>query len=119
MSIIGTPFWNRIRPYLHITHCDKDGTQDDPRIRIEFLGLPPKLVHEALFLQMACVACGNPVNPLRRREGDIDRLYYAPACLVRVRIKCSRGAEARTEYDRFKDLANGPLAPDTRQMSLF
>lgn len=99
MSIMGHVIWPRIIPHLVVTPCG-DGSIE-PRHRIEFLGLPDALGREASFIQMPCVCCGRPINPLRRRVGDAhDRLYYACTCLLNVRIACSRGGEARLEYER-------------------
>jgi hypothetical protein len=117
MTILAHPVWPRIREYLHVVECARDGGVDEPRIRIEFLGLPLALVHEVIYAQMACVTCKRPINPLRRREGDTDRLYYACCCHIGVRTRCSRSAEARVEYDRFKSLV-GTTQP-REQLSLF
>lgn len=116
VSILSHPIWPRIANHLKVTEYDRDGGHDEPRHRIEFLSLPEALGREAAFVQMPCVCCKRPVNPLRRREGDgWDRLYYAPCCALGVRIACSRGAEARDEYEKF-------IAGDRRtekQLSLF
>lgn len=102
MSLLHHEIWPQIANHLKVTEYDRDGGHDDPRHRIEFLSLPEILGRRAAFVQMPCVCCGRPINPLRRREGDgWDRLYYAPCCPVSVRVACSRGAEARAEYERF------------------
>lgn len=117
MSIVFDPIWPRIASYLLVDYYDKDGGHDDPRIRIGFVDLPQRLSEEAQFVRMRCVACGRPIHPLRRREGDgWDRLYYAPACPVTTRPACSRGAAASAEYERFKEL--NATRPDP-QLSLF
>lgn len=115
VSITNHPMWPRLKSYLFVTRYDRDGGHEDPRIRIELRELPERLMHEAMFVQMACVCCGRPVNPLRRRVGDTDRLYYAPACPIGVRTSCSRSSETTLEYDRFK---SEPASPST-QLSLF
>jgi hypothetical protein len=118
MSIVMSPVWSRLKPYLFVIRYDKDGGHDDPRIRIEFRDLPDPLSHEVQFFAMPCVVCLRPIYPLRRREGDgPDRLYYAPACPVGVRAACSRSAPAHLEYERFKgmDWAQGK----TQQLDLF
>jgi hypothetical protein len=105
ISIVFDPIWKRIASYLHIVECAQDGGVDDPRIRIEFLYVPEPLMRELVAVQMPCVACERPNNPLRRREGDawdMGRLYYAPACPITVRMACSRGRAAELEYERFK-----------------
>ena len=117
MSITNTVLWPRIEPYLFVIRYDKDGGHEDPRIRIEFRGLPPRLMADAMFVQMACVECGRPINPLRRREGDVDRLYYAVACQIGVRTACSRSAAAAAEYERFKSMSPEPSLPV--QLALF
>ena len=109
--------WPRLEPYLFVIPYDKDGGHEDPRIRIELRDLPDRLSQEAQFASMACVACARPIHFLRRREGDgLDRLYYAPACSIAVRVSCSRTAAAAAEYDRFKAF---PARPTTTQLSLF
>lgn len=103
MSIVDQPIWPRVAAYLFVIEYDRDGGHEDPRIRIELRGLPDQLSFDAQFVQMPCVECARPINPLRRREGDAhDRLYYAPTCQIGVRIACSRSASAAAEYDRFK-----------------
>lgn len=116
MSITHHDIWKRIEPYLHVVAYDKDGGHQDPRIRIEFLGVPFPLSIEAQFVHMPCVVCGRPIYPLRRREGDaFDRLYYAVTCQIGVRIACSRSTLAAEEYERFKTLAEKRPSP---QLSL-
>jgi hypothetical protein len=119
MSITSHPIWERVRPYLTIDHYDRDGGHADPRIRIGFSGLPQPLGIEAAHVQMRCVepSCQRPINPLRRREGDDwTRLYYAPCCPVTTRARCSRGAAAAAEYDRFKSPV---IVSPTAQLSMF
>lgn len=113
--------WPKIEPYLHVVECAQDGGITDPRIRIEFLGLPERLARELVNVIMPCVACERPNHPLRIREGDawdMGRLYYAPACPLTTRIACSRGNAAMLEYERFKGIASGRMKP-TAQLSLF
>lgn len=110
-SLIFLPCWTDLKPYLHIVECARDGGVDEPRIRIEFLGLPERLMRELVGVTMPCVACERPNFPLRRREGDawdMGRLYYAPACPIAVRMGCSRGRAAELEYERFKGLERDP-----------
>lgn len=118
MSITHSEIWDRIKVHLFVIPYDKDGGHEDPRVRIEFRGLARKLLDDAMFVQMPCVACGRPINPLRRREGDVDRLYYAVACQIGVRTSCSRSAAAAAEYDRFKSPASLG-APLPAQLLLF
>lgn len=109
MSITNTPLWPRLQPYLFVIRYDKDGGHDDPRIRIEFRDLPDPLSREAAFMAMPCVTCGRPIYPLRRREGDsFSRLYYAPTCQPALRVRCSRSASARIEYESFKEQVSRP-----------
>ena len=117
VSLIFLPIWNRVREYLHIVECAKDGGIDEPRIRIEFLGLPDRLSRELVMIETSCVSCERPVHPLRRRIGDgWDRLYYAPACPVAVRAACSRSRAAMLEYERFK---SPHIQRPPEQLSLF
>lgn len=103
VSIVFLPIWERLKNYLHVVPCAKDGGHEDPRIRIEFLDVPDPLSHEAVFITMPCVTCGRPNHPLRRREGDDwSRLYYAPSCPLTTRMACSRSRAAELEYERFK-----------------
>ena len=119
ISIRFMPIWDKIESYLHVVECARDGGIDEPRIRIEFLGLPETLMRELVCIEMPCVACERPNHPLRRREGDawdMGRLYYAPACPIAVRVACSRGRAAELEYERFKGIV--VTRPDP-QLSLF
>lgn len=118
VSIVFTSVWPRIREYLHVVECAADGGITDPRIRIEFLGVPERLARELVMYEMPCVSCERPNHPLRRREGDDwDRLYYAPTCQLTVRMSCSRGNAAMLEYERFKGIER--LLPPPTQLALF
>lgn len=121
-SIIFLPEWKELEPHLHVVDCAQDGgTIDDPRIRIEFLGLTEAQVRRLINVKMPCVHCCAENFPLRRRETDTfdqGRIYYAPACPIQRRIACSRGRAAELEYERFKGISiRGPL--QTAQLSLF
>lgn len=112
--------WDRIASFLVIDIYDKDGGHKDPRIRIGFDDLPEALGRELAFFEMPCVACGRPIKPLRRREGDEwTRLFYAPTCPITVRVACSRTRAAELEYERFKGLDASQVASAQRQLSLF
>lgn len=117
ISIIFEPVWPKLEPHLHVVPYDKDGGHEDPRIRIDFLDVPEALARELVMYRMPCVACQRPNHPLRRREGDDwDRLYYAPACALAIRVSCSRGRAVELEYERFKGLARSPRP--TAQLAL-
>lgn len=120
ISLIFSPIWSRVQEYLHVVECAADGGLDEPRIRIEFLGVPEPLMRELVAFEMPCVACERPNHPLRRREGDawdMGRLYYAPACPITTRMACSRGRAAELEYERFKGTQVRPRP--SPQLSLF
>jgi hypothetical protein len=119
ISITFSELWPRLEPYLHVVECAEDGGVDDPRIRVEFLHLPESFGRELVHVTMPCVACLEPILPLRRRVGDgFDRLYYAPCCRVTVRAACSRGRAAALEYERL--LAAWMHRPSpAAQLSLF
>lgn len=120
ISLIFSPIWSRVQEYLHIVECARDGGVDEPRIRIEFLGVPASVMREFVRFEMPCVACERPNHPLRRREGDawdMGRLYYAPACPIAIRMSCSRGRAAELEYERFKGLTRS--ARPAAQLTLF
>lgn len=118
VSIVFSSVWSRIEPHLVVEIYDKDGGHHDPRIRIGFSDLPEAFGRELAFLEMACVTCGRPIHPLRRREGDDwSRLFYAPTCPLAVRINCSRSRAAHLEYERFKGIERSPHV--RAQLSLF
>lgn len=120
VSLIFHPIWPKLREHLHIVECAQDGGVDDPRIRIEFLDLPERFMHELVTIEIPCVACERPNHPLRRREGDawdMGRLYYAPACPIAIRTACSRGRAAELEYERFKGITLDTRPP--AQLALF
>jgi hypothetical protein len=110
VSITRLPIFERLRPFFDIQLCVQDGSQRNPRIRIEFKGLPPDLEAEALKLSMPCVACGGSIHPIRSRNSAPKRgwrdanLYYAATCPLAVNIGCSRGGRARDEYSLIKSI---------------
>lgn len=119
-SIIFHPVWSEIEPHLHIVDCAQDGGVDDPRIRIEFLGLTEQQVRRYVNVVMPCVHCLADNFPLRRRDTDAfdqGRLYYAPACPLSRSVRCSRGRAAELEYERFKGIDGKPIT--AAQLSLF
>ncbi len=119
-SIVFTPAWAQLEPFLHVVECAQDGGLHEARIRIEFLDLPEQLARELVMFEMPCVDCGRPNHPLRRRQGDHwDRLYYAPTCPITVRMRCSRGRAAELEYERFKGILSSRLPRPGAQLSLF
>lgn len=119
-SLIFHPSWERLQQHLHVVEYDKDGGHKEPRIRIDFLGLPEKWSRELVMLEMMCVACQRPIHPLRRRLGDDwDRLYYAPACPLEKRAGCSRSRAAALEYERFKGISDKVVPRPTGQMEMF
>jgi hypothetical protein len=119
VSVTNHEIWRKISGYLKVDIYDRDGGHADPRIRIGFVDLPDELSLAAQWIEIGCVECARPVHPLRRREGDPNsRLYYAPCCLIAVRIACSRGPAVRREYDAFKDIAKR-VSMDPRQLSMF
>jgi len=116
VSLIFLPPWKRLKEYLHVVECARDGGIDEPRIRIDFLGVPDRLSRELVMVQMPCVACERPIHPLRRRIGDgWDRLFYAPTCPLTVNLACSRSRAAELEYERFKGVKIEP----SRQLEMF
>lgn len=118
VSLVFLPAWTRVKEFLHVVSCARDGGIDEPRIRIEFLDLPEKLSRELVMIEMPCVSCERPIHPLRRRIGDgWDRLYYGCSCPVAIRAACSRSRAAELEYERFKapTIAMRPVT----QLSLF
>lgn len=116
-SLVFLPVWETVKKYLVVDIYDRDGGHEDPRIRIGFDDLPERLGRSLVFLEMPCVACGRPIHPLRRREGDPwSRLFYAPTCPIAVRINCSRTRSAELEYERFKGIR---VERDTRQLVMF
>lgn len=120
ISIIFLEAWPRLQPYLVIDEYNRDGSAEDPRIRIGFDNMPIEFGHEMSFISMPCVACGAANHPLRQRVGDgLDRLYYAPCCPVAVRPACSKGRAATLEYERFKGLASAGAARPGNQLTLF
>lgn len=116
-SIVFHPVWPRLEAHLVIDIYDRDGGHEDPRIRIGFDDLPEAFGRELAFITMGCVACGRPIHPLRRRQGDEwTRLFYAPTCPLAVRIACSRTRAAELEYERFRGIHHHR---QTSQLDLF
>ena len=122
VSILHLPVWEEISQYLHVVEAPQDaGSQDDPRIRIEVLGLSEAAVRRLVNTVMPCVHCGADNFCLRRRTPDTfdqGRLYSAPACPLSRRVGCSRGRAAELEYERFKAFIGRNMVPYA-QLALF
>jgi hypothetical protein len=122
-SIVESKLWPELREYIQIQLYDRDGSTVDPRVRIEFLPMPPELQRRALALRVKCCRCGSPIFPVRRR-GEAQRgqsaqhLYFAAACPLDVNVGCSRGNDAREEYKRVRAEAEKHGRP-SRQLGLF
>lgn len=105
MSFTRHPLWSELAPYFRIERCAGDGWRK-PRVRLEVKRLPPELLTKALTATMGCVACGAEISPIRQRHAPPGRgpenvsLYFACCCALAVRVGCSRGTAAHTEYER-------------------
>lgn len=100
MTLLDHPIWSDLAPYIRIEIYGRDGGPHHPRHRIEVDTLPPALRARALRVRVPCVACGQPIHPIRARKSakGNGHLYYAPCCPLSVRIACSRGDQARDNY---------------------
>lgn len=112
MSIINHPFWPQLKPYCIIETYDRDGSANDPRVRIEFKKLPKTLTEQARSLTVDCASCGETINPIRARNSSAKRgssghLYYAATCPLHKNIGCSRGKAAKEEYILVKENVRG------------
>ena len=115
-GLIGHPLWRRMRDYLVIEEYARDGGHEDPRVRLEFKGVPPALASEALSIKVPCVSCSKPIAPIRRRKGStLSSLYYACACSLEANTACSRTRAAADDYRR---LRGEPVQP-SKQRELF
>ena len=115
-TLLDHDLWPKIREFLSIEEYSRDGGHENPRIRIEFKGMPEYLSRECLALQLPCVSCKRLVHPLRQRmHSQASSLYYACACPLSTSVACSRTKAAAKEYRRFRSIDK----PDPRQGSLF
>ena len=103
--------WLWLREWFKIEVYARDGGHRNPRFRIEVrppYGTPDLQVQVALQLDVPCVSCAQPINPIRVRSGPSKRqqngppkhLFYAATCPLDVRIGCSRSKAASAEYIR-------------------
>jgi hypothetical protein len=110
MSILTHALWPELAPYFRIERYAPDGGHKRPRIRIEVRALPPALHDRVTTAEMPCVACGAPIRFVRDRAAAPKRgspkphLYYAATCELRVSMGCARGAAARDEYARVRQV---------------
>lgn len=119
MTLLNSPQFDLMRPYIFIEDYSRDGGHKNPRFRIE-LRAPLVVMHMALDLRLPCVACGHQMSPFRVRSGTRLKdysagIYYAAACPLSTNISCSRGAKATQEYMRVRAAVLGRSEPKTGQ----
>lgn len=117
MSVLEQSYWPQIRPYMRMEVYTRDGGRAHARVRFE-LDPPTTALGKAwAALTMPCVACYRTIQPFRARRGQFKRgsakhMFYACTCSLDVNVGCSRGNEARDEYQRVrKDLEQRPTTP--------
>lgn len=106
-SIVQHAAWLWLKDYLKIEEYRREGGSRNPRFRIEVRPMASDLVEKACAVKIRCVACGRPINPIRKRKAESKRskaahLYYAACCPLQVDVGCSRSPAARDEYKRIK-----------------
>lgn len=108
MSFTTHPEFQAIRPFIRVIPTGKDGSVTHPRNRIELdPKAPPDIRKLALSVTMPCVHCGKKIHPFRKRAAKNERasvpsIYFAACCPIDVRIGCSRGKAASSEYARIE-----------------
>lgn len=109
MSIIETPLWQELKPYVVIQEVpyDHNRHKGKSRIRLEIKALPLDLAARAVLLETSCAACGGPIHPIRGRYNggrptSLHNFYIATTHPLSENISCSRGAKASLEYDRIR-----------------
>lgn len=109
-SLVESPFFDEIRPYIKVQDVRNEAVDKAPRHRIELASnTPHDLVLRALAYRYPCVACGQMVPVFRRRKqpgnkrntwGAGPAVYVAVACELQVNMGCARGSAASDEYLR-------------------
>jgi hypothetical protein len=100
-GLFGLPIWQKLKQ-----HClfSKSG---NGRVapRLDFVKLPEDLRTEALMLTLPCIACKQPIHPLRARKksersriagSEVEwRLFYAATCEYKANDGCGRTTAAQ------------------------
>lgn len=120
MSIRTHRLWPEVLGYLVAEEVPYDKRMGDgkPRVRLEFRGVPPAKVREFTRVIAPCVACGQPINPVRDRGRG--HLYLAVAHSNSEGPGCSRGKAASEEYRRIEEDLRQHAKPEAKlQDALF
>ncbi len=102
MSIRNEPIWKELKRYLVIEIYSRDGIER-PRFRIVFRPMPQELLQRAFALTIPCLACGDPIHPIR----ETFKVYFAGSCPLDTKIACSRSDKISDEYQAIKDEMDG------------
>lgn len=101
-GLFGLAIWLKLRHYAHFSNSVRGGRVAP---RLDLLQLPDDLRTEALAITTLCVACGQPIHPLRARKksersriagSDVEwRLFYAATCAYKVNDGCGRSTASQ------------------------
>lgn len=117
MSITTNPLWPLLRQYVRIERYGRDTGPRGARWRIE-VDTPKDgtILRQLLAITMPCVNCGRTINPVRLRQHEGRRLYYASTCGLDVTFTCARSAAARHEYRDVLQAMSGGAQPDDARL---
>jgi hypothetical protein len=88
--IAGTSLWARLRPHIDL----QIGSQNQSRFPLK-RNTPDHVKREAAALQVSCVFCGQPHNPVRPSFGTDALAVYVTGRRDNGHKHCSYGAESR------------------------
>lgn len=103
-SILAHPRWPEIRQWARVERGPRG------HLRFELKHPPPAELPWLLRVQVRCVACGDPIHPVRSRMAPGNKrsenlghgLFLCVSCPLSVRVGCSRGKAARDECLRLE-----------------
>ncbi len=97
--LLDHPVWRLLVPHLVVSGEHSRGL-NGPRHRIEVRPTAPSAVESII---VPCVACGQPIFPVRSRKGSKTARFVSVTCTLDVNVACARGAAARAATNAVRD----------------
>lgn len=112
MTLFDLPIWQNLSAFAHLSKGGRDN--------LDLLRLPDDLRVLALSAIANCVACGDPIHPLRARvkskRSNIAgteterRLFYAATCPAEKNAGCARSRSAKEHKKWIRRMFSAQIA---------